>query len=423
MTTPALRPHTRSPIRTSSGSSIPCEARGELRREPVRSRRSPGRVCALLAACLLAACSTGSDESAAGASAPGPEVAASGPPTVRLDSAALAVSGVRVDSVRATTSGALVVTGDITFDQDRVSHIGPKTQGRVIELIAEVGARVSEDAVLAHLESPEVGATRAELHEAEELLAIANENYERERRLEERGISSRRERLDAEAELRRVQASLRSAQERLRVLGADLHGEGGHFDVSSPYDGVVVERHAGRGEVVGPADQLFTVADLSRLWIELDVYERDLGRVREGQRVEVITPAWGDRTFVGEIVYLGDLLAPRTRTVRARVELANADGALKPGMFATARIGVGDGPRVPAVPRDAVQMVEGMSAVWVPGSEPGVFVARPVEIGEPLPGGRVRLVAGLEIGEPLVVEGAFTLKSELARGEFGGHGH
>lgn len=379
----------------------------------------------LLGALLLvpAACGEGAEPETHAEEEGTTEPAAAGAPSVHLDSAALAASGVQLGTAREVSAGALMVTGDITYDQNRVSHIGPKTQGRVVELMAEVGSRVGQGQVLAHLESPEVGATRADLHEAEALLEIAQENFDRERRLEERGISSRRELLVAEAELRRVQARLRSAQERLRVLGAAFHGEGGHFDVTSPYDGVVVERHAGRGEVVGPADQLFTVADLSRLWIELDVYERNLARVREGQPVEVTTPAWPGRAFPGRIVYVGDIVAPESRTVRARVEVENDDRALKPGMFATARIDVADGPGVVAVPREAVQTVEGRQVVWVPAEEPGAFVARPVEIGEELPDGQVAVLSGLEAGERLVVEGAFTLKSELARGEFGGHGH
>ncbi|NNK64760.1 MAG: efflux RND transporter periplasmic adaptor subunit, partial [Gemmatimonadetes bacterium] len=269
---------------------------------------------------LLTACGEGGGSDDDDHADDSPQVGASeegGDPVVHLDSAALAVSGVVVGTPELVSAGFLPVTGSITYDQNRVSHIGPKTQGRVVELTAEVGSRVRRGQVLAHLESPEVGATRADLHEAEALLEIAQENYDREERLEAQGISSRRELLDAEAELRRVQARLASAQERLRVLGADLHDEGGHFDVSAPYDGIVVERHAGRGEVVDPADQLFTVADLSRLWIELDIYERNLSRVRRDQPVGVTTVAWPGRVFPGRIVYVADIVDPDRRTVRA----------------------------------------------------------------------------------------------------------
>jgi cobalt-zinc-cadmium efflux system membrane fusion protein len=346
-----------------------------------------------------------------------------GLPEVHLDAEALALSGIELGVAELVSAGGLRVTGAITYDQNQVSHVGPKTEGRVTDLQAELGARVVEGEVLAHLESPDVGTTRAELIEADALLEIARENFDRESRLEAQGISSRREVLEAEAELRRVEARRRSAEERLRLLGAPADGEGGHFDVVAPYDGVVVESHASRGEVVGPADQLFTIADLTRLWIELDIFERDFSSVSEGQDVDVTTVAWPGRSFAARIVYVGDILDVQSRTVRARVELDNSDGALKPGMFATAFIRTAAGETVVGVPRDAVQNVDGDDVVWVPGDEPGAFVATPVLLGRELSGGMVEIESGLAAEEPLVVVGAFTLKAELAKDEFGGHEH
>lgn len=351
------------------------------------------------------------------------EGAAGESPVVHLDADAIALGGVEVGRASEVPSSALVVTGSITFDQDRVSQVGPKTPGRVVELSVAVGSDVVHGQTLAHLESPEVGETRASLSEAEALVSIAEENYTRERRLEEQGISSRRELLDAEADLRRAEASLESARERLRVLGADAHGDGGHFDIVSPYAGRVVAREAGLGEVIGTEDAPFTVADLSRLWLELDIYERDLRSIVEGQDVAVTTPAWPDRVFAGRIVYIGDLIDTERRTVPARVELDNTDRALKPGMFATARISSPGAPPVVAVPRDAVQDVEGAQVVWVPGDEADEFEAHPVVLGRDLLDGMVEIVSGLAPGDRLVILGAFTLKAELSRGEFGGHGH
>ena len=342
---------------------------------------------------------------------------------VHLDEDALALSDIRMGTASSVSRGGLRVTGTITYDQDLVSHVGPKTDGRVTELSAELGSRVAGGDVLAHLESPEVGATRAELVESRALLAIAQETFDRETRLEAQGISSRRDVLDAEATLRAVEARLRSAEERLRLYGATSHGDGGHFDLVAPYDGIVVERHAGRGEVVGPTDQLFTIADLSTLWIELDIFERDIGSIAEGQRVELTTAAWPGRVFPAVIVYVADILDVESRTVHARVEVENADGALKPGMFATAFVHAAEDETVVAVPREAVQNVEGDDVVWIPGDEPGAFLASPILLGEELPGGMVVIEAGLEAGDVVVVAGAFTLKAELVKGEFGGHSH
>ncbi len=352
----------------------------------------------------------------------GEEHAADEVEVVTLDSAALAMTDIEIGTAEAVETSRLAVTGTITYDQNRVSHIGPRTEGRIVTLRVDLGARVETGQVLAVLESPDVGATRADLHEAQALVRIQTENYEREKRLEAQGISSRKELLDAEAELRRAEAAAVSAAERLRTLGAG-HGEGGEFATTAPFGGVVVEKHATLGEVAGPSDQLFTVADLRRLWIELDIFERDLRRVTTGQPVQVRTAAYPGRTYSGRIVYVADVLDPERRTVRARVEVENPDRSLKPGMFATAEIEVGSGEPVVVVPRAAVQNVEGRQVVWVPGDSPGQFRVQPVDVGPATEDGRVRILAGITAGDRVVVAGAFTLKAELSKSEFGGHGH
>jgi cobalt-zinc-cadmium efflux system membrane fusion protein len=341
---------------------------------------------------------------------------------VALDSAGMAAAGIELVAVDTVAMSRLPVTGRITFDQNRVSHIGPRTEGRVTALHVDLGSRVRPGQVLATLESPEVGATRADLHEAEALVRIARENYERERRLEAQGIASRRELLEAEAELRRQEAALLRAAERLQALGAG-NGTGGQFAIAAPFAGDVVEKHATLGEVVNPSDQLFTVADLSRLWLELDIYERDLARIGRGQDVEVTTAAFPNRVFGGRIVYVGDIVDPSSRTVRARVELPNPDGALRPGMFATATITLSEGgAAVMVVPVAAIQEIEGRQVVFVPGDAPGEFRVQPVQVGASSEAG-VIILSGLEPGDSVVTNGAFLLRSELAEGEIGEHGH
>lgn len=391
----------------------------------------------LVGAVALGAC-TGED-----ATPPDPAAeAAQGPPgstpaaeehaeenIVRLDTASLRLSGVQVSTAESIATTGLQVTGSITYDANRVSHIGSRTNGRIVEMRADLGTRVERGQVLAILESADIGQLRAEERQFEELVRIAGENYAREQRLAEQGISSRKELLDAEAELRRNEAALRSAEEQLRVLGAGhgtngQFGVGGQFGVAAPFAGVVVARDASLGEMADPADTLFTVADLSRLWIELDIFERDLARVRVGQAVAVTVTAYAGRAFPGRIVYVGAVLDPVKRTARARVEVPNANGLLKPGMFATATVQVGGaGPAITVVSQAAVQELEGRKVVFVPGDTPGEFRSVPVEVGETLDGGRVVILSGLAPGSRVVTVGAFALRSELAKGEIGEHGH
>ena len=342
---------------------------------------------------------------------------------VQLDSTSVEYGNIRIGAVETVTTTGLPVTGTITYHANRVSHIGPRTDGRIVRLDADVGTRVTAGRVLAVLESPQIGQLQTEEREAQALLKIARENHAREQRLEQQGISSRKELLVAEADLRRAEAALNSAHERLLVLGAH-DGEGGRFVVTTPFAGVVVARDASLGEMAVPADQLFTVANLDRLWIELDIFERDLARIARGQDVEITTAAYPGRAFPGTIVYIGDILDPQKRTVRARVEVPNPRELLKPGMFATARIAVGGGgePFV-VVPEAAVQELEGQKVVFVPGDRPGEFRAQAVEVGEQLEGGKVVILSGLTGDSRIVVTGAFSLRSELAEGEIGEHGH
>lgn len=380
----------------------------------------------MLALAGMAGCDGGGPEdspAAEGESARGEEHGAEEGDVVLLDSVAVSVAKITVARVETVQTTGLAVTGTITYDANRVSHIGPRTDGRIVRLAADIGAEVRGGQALAILESPQVGQVRAEEQEAEALLEIAQENYERERRLEQQGISSRKELLDAEADLRRAEAALNSARQRLQALGAG-HGSGGQFALTSPFPGVVVAREASLGEMASPSDQILTVANLDRLWIELDIYERDLSRVARGQDVDVTTAAYPGRAFPGKIVYVGDILNPEKRTVRARMEIPNESGLLKPGMFANARIQVGGGgAAVVVVPQDAVQELEGRKVVFMPGDQPGEFRARPIEVGELADNGRVIVLSGLNAGDRIVTAGAFALRSELAKGEIGEHGH
>ncbi len=388
---------------------------------PTRCARPLPLLGWLVGSLALGACGVGEE---APAEAPEADEHA-GEEVVVLDTAAIRLGGIKVSVVESITTSGLLVTGSITFDADRVSHVGSRADGRLVAVQADLGTRVQRGQALALLESVEVGKIRAEEREAEALLQIAQENHAREQRLAEQGISSRKELLEAEAQLRRAEAALHSAEDRLEVLGASHdHGAGGEFSLVAPFAGVVVARDASLGEMATPADTLFTVADLSEVWIELDIFERDLARVRRGQSVAVMVTAYPSDTFPGRIVYVGDLLDPAKRTVRARVEIPNAGGTLKPGMFATASIQVGGGgPPLAVVPQDAVQTVEGRRVVFVPGDAPGEFRVVPVELGQTIDGDRIVILSGIAPGDRVVTAGAFALRSELSKGEIGEGGH
>ncbi len=217
---------------------------------------------------------------------------------------------------------------------------------------------------------------------------------------------------------------MRAAAERLRAIGlsnADIdvidHRDlGGRVPMRSPIDGTVIERTITLGQAIERATDAFKIADLSHLWVNLDLYEKDLSRVRVGQEVEVRADAFPGEIFRGRVAYVVPVIDEATRTAKVRLEFENRQGQLSLGQLVTARI-VGDGhrgtPEVLAVPRDAVERVEGRPVVFVADGG-GVFRQRAVELGGS-GGDLVEIRAGLAAGEVVAADGAFLLKSELLR--------
>ncbi len=348
---------------------------------------------------------------------------------VSLDSVAAAAVELERVAVLEVRNETLEATGVLGFDLNRVAHVGPRAEGRVVQILKDLGDRVARGEALAVLESPELGEAEAAHVQARAELDLARETYERELALYEQGISSRQEMLEARTAFEAAKAAYEAALARHRTLGALDHVEDstavrGLYTVIAPISGTVVERNLVPGQIVGPEDDLFTVADLTNLWVILDIYDRDLARVREGMDVDILTAAFPDRTFSGTLTYLGQVMDSVTRTVKARVEVRNPDRELRPGMFVRAVIH-GLEPRGDlAIPEEAAQQMEGRTVVFIPvPGEPLTFEVREVSVGPRLADGRLTVLSGLSAGDTVVARGAFYLKSELLKESFGGDHH
>lgn len=249
----------------------------------------------------------------------------------------------------------------------------------------------------------------------------ANQNLERQERLRSEGISSERSLLEAQLVYDEASAERDAASSRLQVFGLS-GGSGPDMTLSSPIDGVVIERHATRGENVSPENTIFVIADLSRVWVIGRVYDQQIGRIRPGMTAVLTLDAYPSRTFEGTVDFVGATLDEATRTLPIRVELENPDGVLRPGLFGALRLSDGDEARdVVRIPSGAVLNMDGLDVVFVPSGAPGEFHRVEVTLGATA-GGVVEVIEGLEAGDSVVVEGGFVLKSELMRSELG-HGH
>lgn len=342
------------------------------------------------------------------------------------------------EAERRTLAAEIETTGQIAFDETRIAHVSPRVAGRLHQVKAQLGDRVKKGEVLAVLDSVALGEARGAYLQARARAEVAKQTYEREKRLAEKQISSQKDLADAQAAYRIGQSAMAAAEQTLRLYGlsprqlgrADYASSGRALvSLRAPLAGKIVEKHATTGELVTPETKIYTVADVSSLWIWIDVYERDLSRVHAGDQAYVRTEAYPDQQYEGTVKYIEDKLDPHTRTVRARIEVANPDEVLRAGMFARVRLadphaGGGEVVAEPAVvvPHAAIQRDGDERVVFVRAGE-NRYERREVKLGRR---GQdvVEIVAGIDAGERVVVEGGFILKSEAAKGAMGGgHSH
>jgi cobalt-zinc-cadmium efflux system membrane fusion protein len=311
-------------------------------------------------------------------------------------------------------------TGLLAACPDRVAKVGPVISGRVSEVLVNLGDRVEAGQPLAKLVSVEIGEAMSEYYKALAELELAAINYERYERLISRDIGARKDLLAAEADHKIAQANCNAAEKTLHAFGfteedldeiEDTHTINAELLLRCPIAGRVVERNATVGERVGEDSTLFTVMDLSTLFVEAQVFERDVARLCEGQRTEVTVNARPGTIIEGEVIHISQQIDPDTRTLAVRTAVDNPGEELKVGMFVTVRIFTGRETPVICVPASAlVEDGGGHGYVFVPHGDGYQLTA--VEIGYQ-DEEQVEITAGLSAGQPVVVEGSYGLYATL----------
>jgi cobalt-zinc-cadmium efflux system membrane fusion protein len=382
----------------------------------------------LTAALAMAAC--GKDDHAEGdkhadhAGGKKEEGHAEGEKELTLTSEEAERAGIKVEEIKPQALGeTMIVTATIHPDQDRLAHVSPRIEGRITAAPAKLGDKVRAGQVLAVLNSVEVGEAHAAWMQAQAELRIAEADFKRAETLNAEEIIPRKDFLRAQADRDKAAASVRTAADRLRLLDGSSAASGNAvsgFRVTAPFAGTVIDKKATLGELASPSTPMFTVADLSRVWIQAALPEAALAKVRVGAAAQVTVPAYPGQTFSGTVGHIGAMLDKDTRTVAARIEVANADGRLKPEMFATATIEVGGDKRnVIALPDAAIVLMDGKPTVFTYSQ--GAYEAVQVEPGERI-GGRTVLKSGLMAGDQVVTSGAYALKARKLKSQLG-HGH
>jgi cobalt-zinc-cadmium efflux system membrane fusion protein len=324
----------------------------------------------------------------------------------------------------------LQVPGNVQFNENKLAHVGSRVPGRVVEVRANLGDKVKQGDSLAIIDSTELGTAQSEYLKAKANFLAQEKAYERAKKLLEGKAISLGEYQKREAEYMTVRAEFKAAEDKLHLLGlseAEVKHIGSEHVINSkvavraPFSGTVVERHATLGEVIEPAANLFTLADLSTLWVIADLPEKDITLAKTGLPVEIKVSSYPDEVFKGTVAYIADQIDPSTRTVKVRTEVDNSLGKLKPEMFATIFITTQIMSDVLAIPQEAVQTDGNKKIVFIDKGNGG-FEKREVSLGNQVDS-FYQVVSGVKPGERIVTKGSFLLKSEAEKGEIGGHGH
>lgn len=346
---------------------------------------------------------------------------------VKLAPEEMQAAGVKVVAIEEQAiSEQLTLTAVIRANQDRIAHMVPRVSGRITRVTGNLGDTVKSGQTLAFIDSIELGEAHSAFLQARSRYDVARADYDRAERLRKDEIIPEKDYLRARGELERARAESQTASEKLRLLGVPQGGTSSVaaasvYPLTSPFAGTIVEKKAVLGELAKTDDSLFTVADLSTVWIEANLFERDLTKVKIGAPAQVAVSAYPGEVFKGRVTYISSTIDKETRAVPARIEVRNADGRLKPEMFASAAIDTGGSVKGLMVPQDAVVLVQGQSTVFV--EEHGGFEARAVET-TPSNGNNALIKAGIKPGEKVVVAGAYAIKARQLKSQLGsGHGH
>lgn len=343
-------------------------------------------------------------------------------------------AGVTVEPAQARTqSSQLEAPGVLTLDETRTARIGALVEGKIFSVSVQVGDRVSPGTILAEIHSPVIHDAWADYRKAKadrtrrlmELEYMKQAEQRAQRLFAAKAISQQElqrahvERISAEQAADMTQTEVRRAEETLEhlgitSLGQDPQGEvGEQIPVRSPLAGAVLEKNVTSGTAVTPGVPLFVVSDLSTLWALAEIDETKLSQVQVGMPVKIRVAAYPEESFPGTVIFISDTLDPRTRRVTIRCQTPNADGRLKPHMYATVSLGRSESVSPVMAPSQAIQDLNGKPVVFVAG-ENGAFTPREVEIGRES-GGWTEILSGLQAGEKIATTGGFLLKSELSR--------
>ncbi len=325
-------------------------------------------------------------------------------------------------------------TGQVQLDRTKTVEVVSAGAGRVKQVSKLLGEKVEKSDILAVIHSADLGQVKAKFLEVQAKLELTQATFRREKELYEKKITSHADYLNALNELKAAEASYAAADKRLHLFGlgteqiAGIKDEKGNGDFAdlmlrAPQAGTIIAQNISTGKIVGTTESLYTIADLSNLWVWCDVYEKDLAVLHEqlagGKplRAVVHVKAFAGNEFEGVVDLIGNLMDEHTRTVKIRVQVKNPERKLRPGMFAEVEVMIPSQGRMTAVPRNAIMSDAGKNFVFHHWKE-DLWARRDVTVGS-IHGEFAEILSGISKGATIVTGGAFMLKSDILREKMG----
>ena len=339
------------------------------------------------------------------------------PKRVRPSEQIIADARIRTEPVkREALAVTLELPGEIAPDPDKSARVAAPVAGRIVSVRFKEGSFVKKGDILASIRVPEISKIRSSQSAAASKGAAARANAERLRGLADHGLASKQEALSALAEADSLEYEARAMREQLAAMGTATAQSGSDLVLRAPVTGIVIVRDAVLGQPITAEQTIASIADLSEVWFLARVFEKDLGRLSVGAKVEVMLNAYPKEHFDGQLEYIARQIDPIARTLTARIRLRNEADRLRLGLFGTARVFVAEPTqRAPTivVPRTALTEIAGKTIAFVRQKD-GDFELHELAVGESALG-MVEILSGLREGEEIVVEGLFTLKSMVLR--------
>ncbi len=307
----------------------------------------------------------------------------------------------------------LNLLGEVKLNEDSMLQIVPRLAGIVESVAVNAGDKVSKGQLLAVISSQALVDLRTEVLATQKRHALARSNFEREKKLWEEKISAEQDYLQARNAMQEADITLQSAQQKLASLGAGMATKGNlnRYEIRSPIAGTVTEKHISMGQSLKDDAAIFTVADLSSVWVEIAIPAKDLNNVRTGQSAKVSANAF-DATAEGKLSYVGAVMGEQTRTAKARLLLPNTKGVWYPGLTVNVALLSAEVEVPVAIVNEAIQIIDEQATVFA--SYGDQLEARPVELGRS-DGKYTEIRKGLQAGTAYVAKNSFLIKAELGK--------